>query len=294
MKKVVCFGEVLFDCFPSEKKVGGAPLNVGLRLHHFGFDCQMISCIGQDEDGQVLRQFLSQEGLSADYIQINKDYHTGTVSVHLDKNGNASYEIVQPVAWDHISISAENSALVKAADLFVFGSLVARQNPSKQTLFALLESANFSVFDLNLRPPHYNWEILQKLILLSDFIKCNEEELNYLLEQFQIQEINLEQKLRALLNSIDGKGICITLGAEGALLLWKDKLYQQAAFPITVVDTVGAGDSFLATLLHGLLTHQDCNKCLLEACAMGALVASKNGANPKISDQDLLDFIAIQ
>ena len=198
------------------------------------------------------------------------------------------------MAWDHISISAENSALVKAADLFVFGSLVARQNPSKQTLFALLESANFSVFDLNLRPPHYNWEILQKLILLSDFIKCNEEELNYLLEQFQIQEINLEQKLRALLNSIDGKGICITLGAEGALLLWKDKLYQQAAFPITVVDTVGAGDSFLATLLHGLLTHQDCNKCLLEACAMGALVASKNGANPKISDQDLLDFIAIQ
>lgn len=293
MKKVVCFGEVLFDCFPSEKKVGGAPLNVGLRLHHFGFDCQMISCIGQDEDGQVLRQFLSQEGLSADYIQINKDYHTGTVSVHLDKNGNASYEIVQPVAWDHISISEENSALVKAADLFVFGSLVARQNPSKQTLFTLLESANFSVFDLNLRPPHYNWEILQKLILLSDFIKCNEEELNYLLEQFQIQEINLEQKLRALLNSIGGKGICITLGAEGALLLWKDKLYQQAAFPITVVDTVGAGDSFLATLLHGLLTHQDCNKCLLEACAMGALVASKNGANPKISDQDLLDFIAI-
>ena len=293
MKKVVCFGEVLFDCFPSEKKVGGAPLNVGLRLHHFGLDCQMISCIGQDEDGQVLRQFLSQEGLSADYIQINKDYHTGTVSVHLDKNGNASYEIVQPVAWDHISISAENSALVKAADLFVFGSLVARQNPSKQTLFTLLESAKFSVFDLNLRPPHYNWEILQKLILLSDFIKCNEEELNYLLEQFQIQEINLEQKLRALLNSIGGKGICITLGAEGALLLWKDKLYQQAAFPITVVDTVGAGDSFLATLLHGLLTHQDCNKCLLEACAMGALVASKNGANPKISDQDLLDFIAI-
>ncbi len=293
MKKVVCFGEVLFDCFPSEKKVGGAPLNVGLRLHHFGFDCQMISCIGQDEDGQVLRQFLSQEGLSADYIQINKDYHTGTVSVHLDKNGNASYEIVQPVAWDHISISVENSALVKAADLFVFGSLVARQNPSKQTLFTLLESAKFSVFDLNLRPPHYNWEILQKLILLSDFIKCNEEELNYLLEQFQIQEINLEQKLRALLNSIGGKGICITLGAEGALLLWNDKLYQQAAFPITVVDTVGAGDSFLATLLHGLLTHQDCNKCLLEACAMGALVASKNGANPKISDQDLLDFIAI-
>ena len=292
MKKVVCFGEVLFDCFPSGRKVGGAPLNVGLRLHHFGLDCQMISCIGQDEDGQIIRQFLFKEGLSADYFQINKDYHTGTVSVHLDKNGNASYEIIQPVAWDHISISAKNIALVKAADLFIFGSLVARQNPSKQTLFTLLESAKFSVFDLNLRPPHYSWEMLQKLILLSDFIKCNEEELNYLLEQFRIQEIDLEQKLRVLLNLIDGKGICITLEDKGALLLWKDKLYRQAAFPITVLDTVGAGDSFLATLLHGLITHQDCNKCLLEACAMGALVATKNGANPKISEQDLLNFIA--
>lgn len=292
MKKVVCFGEVLFDCFPNEKKIGGAPLNVALRMHALGLHCQMISSVGLDSDGETLKTFLEQEGLSTELIQSSKHYSTGTVVVSLNEKGNASYEISQPVAWDYIAINSENKQAVEASDLFVFGSLIARQNPSKQTLLELLQLAPFSVFDINLRPPFFDWNTLLDLLAQSDFIKCNEEELNILLNHFQIDENNLEDQLRALLKTFKGKGICVTLGAEGAALIWNNLCYQQKGFPTKVADTVGAGDSFLATLLHGLLTHEKPQKSLKYACAMGALVASKQGANPKISNQELLNFIA--
>lgn len=291
MYKAVCFGEVLFDCFPNIKKIGGAPLNVALRLHSLGFDTDVISCVGQDKDAQNIKTFLKQEGLTTNHIQTNAQHPTGTVAVSLDHNGNASYEIVQPVAWDFIDLTPNNTALVEIADLFVFGSLVARQNPSKQTLTSLIQKSPFSVFDINLRPPHFDWATLKEFIQLSHFIKCNEEELAYLLEHLKHTETTLENQLRALLKSTHCEGICVTLGADGAALLWKGQFYKQAGFPTNVVDTVGAGDSFLATLLHGLLSNHNPQSSLQKACAMGALVASKSGANPTISPNELLQFI---
>lgn len=292
MKKVVCFGEVLFDCFPNEKKIGGAPLNAALRMHALGLDCQIISCIGEDFDGETLKKFLENEELSTQLIQKSKQYNTGSVVVSLNDNGNASYHISQPVAWDHIELNSESLEVVQKADVFVFGSLVARQNPSKQTLIKLLHKAPFSVFDINLRPPHYNWNTLIELLKQSDFVKCNEEELSILLAHFKIEESSLENQLNVLMNTLKGKGICVTLGSEGAAMVWQNKFYPQKGFPTKVEDTVGAGDSFLATLLHGLLTHENPKKSLKHACAMGALVASKSGANPKISNKELLKFIA--
>ena len=294
MKKAVCFGEVLLDCFPHGKKIGGAPLNVALRLHALGVNSTVISCIGADEDAQTLSAFLTEKKVSTKHLQIKPEHPTGTVAVTLDKNGNASYEIVQPVAWDYIDLTPENKTLVQAADVFIFGSLVARQIPSQQTLLALLQHASFSVFDVNLRPPHFKWDMLAKFLHLSHFVKCNEEELAYLLDQFQQQEKSLENQLRALTKYTKSTGICVTLGAAGAALLWKGTFYQQQGFSTSVKDTVGAGDSFLATLLYGLLTTLDPQNSLQQACAMGALVASKSGANPSISAHELKQFIASQ
>ncbi len=291
MKKAVCFGEVLFDCFPNERKIGGAPLNVALRLNALGMDTSVISCVGEDQDAQTMQRFLTQEGFNTNPLQIHPLHPTGTVAVTLDAKGNASYEILQPVAWDHIEITPENIALVQSADVFVFGSLVARQNPSKQTLTTLIDKARFSVFDINLRPPHFHWDTLNAFFQKSNFIKCNDEELTYLLEQYNCAETTLENQLRALLEHTHGEGICVTLGADGAALLWNGQFYQQRGFPTTVVDTVGAGDSFLATLLYGLINHQEPQSSLQRACAMGALVASKSGANPKIKNDELLGFI---
>ena len=72
--KIACFGEVLFDVFPTHRKIGGAPLNVGLRMASLGIDTQIISRIGQDEIGNELLDFVSQNGVSTDSIQIDPNF----------------------------------------------------------------------------------------------------------------------------------------------------------------------------------------------------------------------------
>ena len=91
MKNVVCFGEVLWDLFPEGKKLGGAPLNVALRMKSWGLNSQMISSVGNDELGEEILMLIKQKGISTDYIQVNENFNTGTVSVTLNQNGSASY-----------------------------------------------------------------------------------------------------------------------------------------------------------------------------------------------------------
>lgn len=79
------------------------------------------------------------------------------------------------------------------------------------------------------------------------------------------------------------KGVCVTKGKHGATLLWKGALYRNDGYTVTVADTVGAGDSFLAALITGLLTGENPQKTVDFACALGALVAGHTGANPEIS-----------
>ena len=58
MKKITCFGEVLWDVFPTHKKIGGAPLNVAVRLSTLGNDTSIISRVGMDQDGENILSFL--------------------------------------------------------------------------------------------------------------------------------------------------------------------------------------------------------------------------------------------
>ena len=88
--RIVCFGEVLFDVFPTHRKIGGAPLNVGIRMASLGINTQIISRIGQDEIGKELLDFISQNGVSTDSIQVDNTFSTGEVLVKLDEKGSAS------------------------------------------------------------------------------------------------------------------------------------------------------------------------------------------------------------
>ena len=98
MGRVICFGEVLWDVFPEHKKIGGAPLNVALRLKSFGNEVVMISAVGDDTDGEKLFEFIEEKGLVKNEIQINKTYKTSYVKVHLDEKGSATYTIEFPCA----------------------------------------------------------------------------------------------------------------------------------------------------------------------------------------------------
>ncbi|WDF66005.1 carbohydrate kinase family protein [Flavobacterium sp. KACC 22763] len=281
--KAVAYGEVLWDVFGNEKKIGGAPLNVALRMKTLGCEVAMISCVGNDEDGVSIKDQVKKLGLETDTIAVSEDFPTGLVNVTLNERGSASYEISYPSAWDKIESNDSAKAAVKTADVLIYGSLVCRDDVSRKTLKELLPSAAYKVFDVNLRKPHYCYEILQELMDSADFIKFNDEELLEIAATMDSPFTGLEENMRFIAEKNKVHAMCVTKGKHGALLMWEGELYQNGGYPVRVSDTVGAGDSFLAALITSLLTHKTPQDAIDFACAVGALVAEAPGANPEIS-----------
>ncbi|MFP4845123.1 carbohydrate kinase family protein [Winogradskyella sp. PE311] len=287
MSKIVCFGEVLWDVFPNHKKIGGAPLNVAFRLKSFGNTVSVISSVGKDSDGEKLLDFIKDNNVHCEEIQIHSEYKTSHVKVVLDDGGSASYTIEQPCAWDFIELTDSSKNLVKASDAFIYGSLVARTKVSRATLLALLGYSKFRILDVNLRAPHYEFSFLKELMLKSDFIKFNDEELLEFCEYYDFKSDNIEAQIKYVAKFTNTNRICVTLGSKGAILYVNELFYRSSGYKVVVNDTVGAGDSFLATLINGLLNKKGPLETINMACAIGGLVASKKGANPRIEAYEI-------
>jgi fructokinase len=291
MSKIVCFGEVLWDVFPTHKKIGGAPLNVAIRLKSFKNEVAMISAVGDDDLGKLILNCLEEHQINTEHVQVLNDFKTGEVSVTLNNKGAATYKIEHPKAWDKIAFTEKASDLVKQADAFVFGSLSTRDEVSKKTLYKLLEFADYKIFDINLRPPFYDKDILIELMQKADFIKLNDDEL-YEVSAFMGSKFNnLEQNLQFIAKETNTKHLCVTKGEHGAVLFYNNQLFYNSGYKVKVADTVGSGDSFLGSLISKLTNGEKPQKAIDFACAVGALVAQSEGANPKISDYEIADFI---
>ncbi|RYD94227.1 MAG: carbohydrate kinase [Sphingobacteriales bacterium] len=285
--KAVCYGEVLWDVFANEKKIGGAPLNVALRMQSLGCNVAMISCVGHDEDGNAIIDYVSAQGLDTGSIIKAEGYPTGLVQVFVNERGSASYEISYPSAWDKIVLNDYARSLVADADVLIYGSLVTRDAVSRTELEELLKNDVYKVFDVNLRKPHYTIEMLEQLMLAADFVKFNDEELLEIAEALGSPYKLLEDNMAFIASKVKIQSMCVTKGKHGALLMWEGHLYQNGGYPIKVADTVGAGDSFLGTLITYLLTGKGPQKAIDTACAVGALVAGEPGANPQISQEQI-------
>lgn len=290
-KKIICYGEVLFDVFPTHRKIGGAPLNVALRMASLGINAQIISRVGNDEIGRELVKYIQENGVSTNTIQVDDNLATGEVIVKLNERGSASYTINYPVAWDKIEFTPEAENAVADADALIFGSLVCRDMVSHQTLLSLIDKAKYKIFDVNLRAPFYTKELLIDLMKKADFIKFNDDELYEISADLNSPFHSLEQNIFYIAEKTNSKHICVTKGSHGAVLYYNEKLYYNSGYKIDVADTVGAGDSFLAGLLSKLLTDNDPQSAINFACALGALVAQKEGANPKIAGEEINAFM---
>ena len=291
MSRVVSFGEILWDKLPSGKVPGGAPLNFAYRLNSFQNSLSIISKVGDDSLGKGLTEFLNKNGLDTEHIQISKIYKTGEVNVSIDKNGIADYDILNPVAWDDISLNLKNIELTKNSSVFVFGSLICRNMTSRRTLKELLKIAPFKLFDINLRSPYYNMNLIEELMLSSDFIKFNYEEIEEISTIYINKKATLENMIETISEKTKTKNICVTMGEKGACYYTNNSFYYQDGFKINVLDTVGAGDSFLATLVEGILNKTKPQEILKKACAVAALVASKEGATPTVSMKEINDLL---
>ena len=283
-KTVVAIGEILWDVFPTGKKAGGSSMNVALNLHKQGIESKFISAIGNDENGKGLLAFLDQHNFSTALIQVS-NAPTSTVEVKLDEQQQATYTIVEPVAWDQIELTPEAISAVESADALVYCSLTCRNEKSRTTITQLLKHAKLKIFDINLREPFYTIDTLKILLAESDLLKVNEHELVYLSQSLNLIGDTEEELLAQLGKAFIIQTICLTVGEKGAYVWQDEKLYYHKGYQVTVADTVGAGDSFLATFIASYLKGYPMDQTLDRSCRVGAFVASQKGANPDYGNE---------
>ena len=278
-KNILCFGEVLWDTFEDGKVPGGATMNVAFHLIQQGADAKFASRVGDDSSGSKLVKFLKNNGLYSDLIQEDEKRPTCEVTVKLDENQQATYTIPKSVSWDNIKAKKVLTRAAKEADAIVFGSLVCREGTSRDTLLDLLgETKALTVFDVNLRAPHYTPSTIETLAARANVVKMNEEEANLLLHH---NKGSLKEKMIEFRSKYHVQTICVTRGENGAIVWHDHEFFEHPGYNVNVVDTVGAGDAFLATFTLGILNKLPMQQILERACAIGAFVTSQRGANPQ-------------
>jgi len=281
-KRILCFGEILWDMLPEGKVLGGAPLNVLFHARQNGLLGKMISGIGADDLGREIKDRCAALNLSLELVQEHQDYPTGVADVSLDENGSASYELVQPVAYDNIQLQPSQEEHVTSCDAFVFGSLANRGNVTRSTLISLLrkleENPQCTIFfDVNLRAPHYDLSVISELMTFANVVKLNDEELQKISDFHQISGAE-EERMNGLLLKFNLNGMVCTLGGDGAIYVDNNKIARVHGKKINLVDTVGSGDAFLAAFIASYLDGEPISKSLEKANNLGAFIASKRGA----------------
>lgn len=281
-RTVVGIGELLWDVFPDGRRLGGAPVNFACHCNQLGVTAYPVSCLGEDEPGCGIRNALEALKVDRTYVASDANYPTGTVQVTLDQRGKPSYEICQGVAWDAIPFTPALERLAVKADAACFGSLAQRNQMSRETILSFLGAMRpeaLRIFDINLRQSFFTRKIIQGALRISNVLKLSDEELPVLAEMFELAG-SAEDQLRSLLQRFGLRLIAYTRGPEGSLLLTPAETDDQPAYPATVVDSVGAGDSFTAAMCVGLLNHAPLAKVNAFANRVAGFVCSQKGATP--------------
>lgn len=289
---IICFGEVLWDVFPEGSKIGGAPLNVAYHLNKLGLNSLIISRVGEDDNGQKLLNQIDSWGISTANCQVDKRHPTSRVLAKVAADGDTTYEILAPVAWDFIAWNPEVAELVLGADALVFGSLAARMPTTRETLLRLIKTAKYKVFDVNLRAPHYSKEGIFELLAHVDLLKINHEELEILVHWLDPQVREERRQIDLLFQKFPVSEILVSKGAEGATHYTEGSTLDCPAYSIEVINTVGSGDAFLAGFLSQKwgARGSKVEDQLQKAALMGAFVATKDRACPDYDEQMLKEF----
>ena len=302
MKKILAFGEVLWDMIPSGKQVGGAPGNFAYHARAFGADARILSRIGNDGLGMEMVGELRKCGVPTDLIGLDTELPTGTVEVELDRNGQPKYRIIEDVAWDRIEAKSNALAFAASVDAVCFGTLAARSESNLRALGRILTESPTSalrVLDLNLRAPFYSKELIYELLPLASVLKVSDSELITLGEiagRPLASEPFLDNQNGRIVLSADKyaavhrlitdwrlKYLILTCGGKGSFLFDRNgnESYAPAA-PTKIVSTVGAGDAFTAAATIGFLEQRDLAVINRAANRYAAYVCSEPGGMPPI------------
>ena len=285
-KQIVAMGDGLWDLFPDGPRFGGATANYACHTSILGAEVFMVSGVGEDDQGKALLQVYQKHGVCTEQVQVLKDYPTGVVHVELSEGGLPTFRIEDNSAWDHWQWNEKIKQKVKTADALYFGTLGQRGVLSKQSIIKALKIAIDRgvprILDINLRFPFYNSSLIRKSVELCSVLKLSDEELIEVMKACDISlDISIEMSLKNLRAKYGLDLVVMTKGCDGALLVSADDIVSQPGFKTDVVDTVGAGDSFTASMTLGLLEKKKYAEILSDACKVAANVCSHRGAVPQ-------------
>jgi len=284
--EILGIGEVLWDLLPAGKQLGGAPANFVCHAQALSASARLISRVGHDPAGQEIISRLAGFGLPTETIAVDAVAPTGTVSVEVSADGQPRFTIHENVAWDRIEAGANALAAVRRADAICFGTLAQRTRFARESIGALLAAARpeaWRIFDINLRPPFVEEDVIFRSLTAANVLKLNEQELPVLAALFNLRGEPVHQ-ITALADRFSLRLVALTRGGHGSLLFAGGAIEEHPGLPAVVRDTVGAGDAFTAAVTIGLLRGWPLEKISRHANAIAAFVCSQPGATPPLPD----------
>ena len=284
--RILSIGEVLWDLLPSGPLLGGAPANFAVHAQALGGDVKLVSRVGTDPLGHEIIERLQAREMSIDLIGIDDALPTGTVSVTLASDGQPEYIIHEQVAWDALAVTAAAVTAAAEAHAVCFGSLGQRAPASRAAVEALVAASPpqaLRVFDINLRQSFYSREVIAASLALANVLKLNETELPVLAEMFGLSG-DTRSQITTLASEHGLQAVAFTRGSQGSCLLVADEWSEHPGVPTTVADTIGAGDSFTAAFVLGLLKGWPVPAIHQRASEVAAFVCSQAGPTPPLPE----------
>ncbi|KAL4566215.1 hypothetical protein LXL04_030327 [Taraxacum kok-saghyz] len=312
---IVCFGEMLIDFVPDTagvslaesqgflKAPGGAPANVACAITKLGGSSAFIGKVGKDEFGYMLAEILKKNGVNADGVLFDEHARTALAFVTLKKNGEREFMFYRNPSADMLLKESElNKDLIKKAKIFHYGSISLITEPCRSAHMAAMKTAKEAgvllSYDPNVRlplwpSPEAAREGIMSIWNEADFIKVSDDEVAFL-----TQKDSSDEEAVKLLWRDHFKLMVVTDGEKGCRYYTKTLKGKVAGYSVKAVDTTGAGDSFVGSILCSIAKDDSIftdegklTEALKLANACGAICTTKKGAIPalpSISDAQTL------
>lgn len=266
MFDIVAVGEMLIDFTPNpgglfKANPGGAPCNFLTMAQKMGSRTAFIGKVGADAFGKQLRDGLKDQGINIKGLQLDERYPTTLAFVHLTEEGDRSFSFYRKGCADVMLSKADvDYNLIDNAKALHFGSLSFTAEPSRSTVFEMLEHAKTNhkivTYDPNYRPALWSSEqeavkYMKKGMSYADLVKVSEEELVLITDTQSLQEgcTNLHQ--------MGVKLVLVTRGEKGVYYSYPKGQGNVAGIQAKVVDTTGAGDTFFGATIHQIIALKD-------------------------------------
>lgn len=285
-RRVVVIGELLYDVFEDGERLGGAPANFAYHAAQLGADVHLISAVGDDERGRSALGRLADAGVDISGVSVVPDRRTGIVPVSLDASGHPTFEIVEDVAWDETDLLPSSRAMIADAELVYWGTLGQRSCRSRQAhrqLFDLVPDHAIRMCDINFRQHFHDRDVVVDALRRARLLKLSDEEIP-ILRRYADGPSDPREYVRHLRRLFGIETAVLTLGVDGCRVFADNVDFKAPGQPVSVVDTVGAGDAFAAAFAVARLDGADLKSCADRANRHGAFVASREGGMPALPE----------